>query len=45
VADVGIPMLVEKLKTVTIPTISGRADTKIGHVDYKFSKFVIAICM
>ena len=41
VADVGIPMLVDQLKTIVIPTISGKFDTPIGHVSYDLSKFVI----
>lgn len=40
VADVGIPMLIEKLKTIVIPPISGRTDTPVGHFHYDLSKFV-----
>lgn len=41
VADVGIPLLVEQLKTISIPTISGKFDTPVGHVSYDLSKLVI----
>ncbi|XP_065884847.1 bactericidal permeability-increasing protein-like isoform X2 [Dysidea avara] len=37
VADVGIPLLIEQLKTATIPPMSGRADTPVGHFDYDLS--------
>lgn len=43
VADVGIPMLIDQLKTIVVPNMSGRFDTPIGHFDYEFSKFVIVI--
>ena len=40
VAEVGIPMLIDQLKTIVIPDLSGRFDTPIGHFDYDFTKFV-----
>jgi len=41
VADVGIPLLIEQLKTASIPPMSGRADTPVGHFDYDLSKYTI----
>ena len=40
VAEIGIPLLIEQLKTIVIPTISGKFETPIGHFDYDLSKFV-----
>lgn len=36
--EVGIPILEKELSTLTIPDITGDADTPIGHITYDLTK-------
>lgn len=40
VDSIAIQVLEEKIKTESIPDISGDADTPVGHVSYSLSKYV-----
>lgn len=40
VDTVAIQLLNEKVKTATIPDISGDADTPVGHISYSLSRYV-----
>ena len=40
VDTVAIQLLSKKVKTATIPDISGDADTPLGHISYSLSRYV-----
>lgn len=44
VDSIAIQVLEEKIKTESIPDISGDADTPVGHVSYSLSKYVYLTC-
>lgn len=44
VDSIAVQVLEEKIKTESIPDISGDADTPVGHVSYSLSKYVYLTC-
>ena len=43
VDSIAVQVLEEKIKTESIPDISGDADTPVGHVSYSLSKYIYGL--
>ena len=44
VDSIAVQVLEEKIKTESIPDISGDADTPVGHVSYSLSRYIYGAC-
>lgn len=43
VDSIAVQLLDEKIKTASIPDITGDADTPVGHVSYSLSRYVYGV--